>query len=436
MKMTMTAVGDSILNQGFPAEGYDGYEKIRALLARGQAKFANLETCVTHYDTYASAYCGGTWISCEPRVLDQMLSYGFDFLGFANNHTMDWGPDGMLQTLSHVKKRGIAIAGAGKDLAEASAPVYRDFPGGRVALIAITSSFDDAARAGDTSRTIPGRPGLNPLRSGKYFTLNETHFNMLREVAEATKINGAADLSRRNGFRPPLPEGVCDFGGVRFRLSPDGKEEKRTSCNKKDLARTLDAIKDARYIADYVVIMLHSHQIRGDVNNAPDEFAVEFAHACVVAGADVILGGGTHQFKPVEIYNGKPIFYSLGNFCFQSNVLEHQPEDMRERFHLKDLSDVQTLAARNKGWTIGLHTQAYNFRTVIPYLEFEDGRLLRCTLSPVELGFEKPRTFKGIPYPATKEQAQVIFNELSGISKEQFGTKMTFAPDGAIEVEL
>ena len=436
MKMTMTATGDSILNQGFQDGGYEGFGAVRDYIAKGQARFANLETCVTRGDTYASANSGGTWLTCQPRILDKLLSFGFNFLGFANNHTMDWGPDGLLQTLDHVAQRGVPLAGAGKDLAQAAAPVYRDLPGGRVALIAISSSFYDASRAGHASRTIQGRPGVNPLRFSTTYYLNRAHFDAFREIAAATKMNGESDLSRKNGFRPPLPEGVAAFGGNELRLSSEGTEYKHTVCNKHDLARTLDAIKDARYIADYVVIMLHSHQIRRGYNNEPDEFAVEFCHACLDAGADVVFGGGTHEFKPVEIYKGKPIFYSLGNFCFQSNVVEHQPADILDKYSLPPMSDVQALSARNGDWKIGLHAQQQNFRSAIPYLEFEDGKLTALELAPVELGFDdKTRSFRGIPYRANERQTREIFDYLSRISREQFGTEMTLDGD-VIRVKL
>ena len=112
MTMKITATGDSILNQGFPEEGYEGFDEIKAFIGRGDARIGNLETTVTNWDTYPSAYSGGTWISCTPRVLDHYLRLGLNFLGFANNHTMDMGPDGLLETLEHVHARDVAIAGA------------------------------------------------------------------------------------------------------------------------------------------------------------------------------------------------------------------------------------------------------------------------------------------------------------------------------------
>ncbi len=425
MKLTMTATGDSILIQGIPEGGYEGYDELVDWIAKGDAKFANLEMCVTDYDTYASTYCGGTWINARPEILDQLKGFGYDFLGYANNHAMDYGPDGCLETIEHAKARGFKIAGAGKTLTEASEAVYKTCKGGRVAFLAMTSSFDDSARAGYPSKGVKGRPGLNGLRISKKLILNEAHYNAMREIAAVTKLNGSKDNSRANGFTPALPEGVFEFDGLSLKLSEDGTEAKVTSCNKKDLNRMLSAIKDAKNIADYVVIMFHSHQIKADRSCDPDDFAIEFAHACIDAGADVIIGNGTHSFKPIEIYNGKPIFYSMGNFCYQSNVLEHSPADFGEKYNLDGLSDVQAYAARNKGWTTGLHTKIENFRTYIPLIEFEDGKLTNLTLKPVHLGFEKPRTFKGIPYPAKGEKAKEIYEILRDISALR-GTKITF----------
>jgi poly-gamma-glutamate capsule biosynthesis protein CapA/YwtB (metallophosphatase superfamily) len=51
---------------------------------------------------------------------------------------------------------------------------------------------------------------------------------------------------------------------------------------------------------------------------------VEFAHELIDTGADVILGHHPHQFQGIEIYKGKPIIYSLGNFIFDQNDPENQ----------------------------------------------------------------------------------------------------------------
>ena len=50
----------------------------------------------------------------------------------------------------------------------------------------------------------------------------------------------------------------------------------------------------------------------------------EFAHKLIDAGADVILGHHPHQFQGIEIYKGKPVIYSMGNFLFDQNDPENQ----------------------------------------------------------------------------------------------------------------
>lgn len=435
MKMTITGTGDSILIQGYPEEGYEGLRAVKAFIARGQARFGNLETCVTDWDTYCSAYSGGTWMNAEPRVLGQIVDFGFNFLGFANNHTMDLGPDGLLETVENVKATGVAVAGAGEDLFEASRPVYRDFPGGRVALIAVSASFNPAARAGYASKDLPGRPGVNALRHSQKILLTKEHMDQMKEIARVTKVNGYEEKARATGFRPPLAEGTMEFAKLSIALSPDGREYVATACDNRDMRRIQSAIDDAKLIADYVVIMFHCHDIAGDVMDENPAYAEEFCRRVIDGGADAVFGGGTHQLKPIEIYQGKPIFYSLGNFCFQSNMVERQPADMMDNFRLDELSGPQALAARNKGWTIGQHTQIENFLTVIPYLAFEDGKLTEAELMPVGLGFHKGRTQKGIPYPADKEESEQIFATLTRLS-EPYGTKLTRDEKGIIHISL
>ena len=432
--MKMTATGDSILLQGYPEEGYPGLEEIQAYIAKGEARFGNLETNITDWDCYASTYCGGSWMNTTPRILDQILGFGMNFLSYANNHTMDYGPDGMLETIDNLKVRDVAYAGAGANLEEASQAVYRTLPGGRVALIAVTASFDDTARAGHATKILPGRPGLNPLRKTKNVYVTPEHFQAIREVLENTELNGTIENSIRDGFTPPWPEGTLVIGQTRF-IRREGKEEVVNVCNKKDLERIGKAITDAKLVADYVVVMVHDHANKGRDMSVPDDGAIEFAHFCIDKGVDAVFGGGTHQLKPLELYKGHPIFYTLGNFCFQSNMQEHQPADMLEKHGFEGMTDLEALNARMKGGTIGLHTQFYNFRSIIPYLEFEGNTLTKMELKPIELGFEKGRTWKGIPYPANERQTKEIYERLKELS-EPYGTEMTLREDGIIEVKV
>lgn len=416
--MKMTGAGDAILHLGYANGGYDGFEGVKSAVARGDARIGNLEVCITNADTYASAYCGGLWHQSDVRCLKQIEGFGFNMMGFANNHTMDLGPDGCLETVENVRRHtDIALCGAGADLFEANLPAYRDFPGGRVALIACCSSFVDAARAGWASRSVKGRPGLNPLRCSTVYTVTPEHFKALKEIAANTFMNGQRDISRKNGFAPPLPEGTFEFGGQLFRLSENGREEKITHPLEEDMKRILTAVEDAKTLADHVVILLHSHQILADEMCYPDSFAREFSQRVIDAGASAVFGGGTHELKPVEIYKGKPIFHSLGNFCFQLNTFRRQPEDMRQIDRFYDESDVKVLANRFGGWKKGLWVQRQNFESIVPYLEFENGELTRLELHPLELGFDGPATLKGLPRLADSAGIDKALDRLNELSR-------------------
>ena len=52
----------------------------------------------------------------------------------------------------------------------------------------------------------------------------------------------------------------------------------------------------------------------------PADFIPIFARAVIDAGADVFVGHGPHVLRGIEIYKGKPIFYSLSNFIFQNET--------------------------------------------------------------------------------------------------------------------
>ena len=82
----------------------------------------------------------------------------------------------------------------------------------------------------------------------------------------------------------------------------------------------------------------------------PAPYFVEFCRAAVDAGADAVIGGGTHQLKGVEFHAGKPIFYSLGDFVFQNNVVPIVPPDFCEQYGVPvDPGSLRGLAGQKCG---------------------------------------------------------------------------------------
>ena len=329
----VSAAGDILIMKRL-LPGYQDVLPIREFLMQGEVRMANLETTISDGSCYASAYSGGTWLTADAKCLEDTLRYGFNFLGISNNHTMDYSYEGLASTISELKKKDVAYAGAGKNLYEASRPAILDTTAGQIAVIDICSTFENAARAGSQTERQPGRPGLNPLRFSEKYTITEKHAQDLAKIAEVTGINGLRDLHRQEGFIAPLSEGVMEFGGKMFEISKDGTEGRSSSPNPIDVKRTVDAIREAKMTCEAVLVMVHSHEIRKDNDEETDYFLEEFAHACIDAGASAVIGGGTHQLKGIELYHDCPIFYCLGNFIFENQYVRLLPADYMEKYGL------------------------------------------------------------------------------------------------------
>lgn len=73
--------------------------------------------------------------------------------------------------------------------------------------------------------------------------------------------------------------------------------------------------------SDFVLVYFH---YGNEYSRSPNEDQIQMSHEVIDYGADVVLGSHPHVTQGIEMYNGKPIFYSLGNFIFdQSNTATH-----------------------------------------------------------------------------------------------------------------
>jgi poly-gamma-glutamate synthesis protein (capsule biosynthesis protein) len=74
--------------------------------------------------------------------------------------------------------------------------------------------------------------------------------------------------------------------------------------------------------SDLIVVYMH---YGNEYSTSPNENQMKISHELIDYGADVVLGSHPHVPQGIEMYNGKPIFYSLGNFIFdQSNPATHE----------------------------------------------------------------------------------------------------------------
>jgi len=185
----------------------------------------------------------------------------FDAVTIANNHMYDFGPEALLDTRALLLGNGIQVTGAGKNLDEAREPAIVERNGITVGFLGYCSVIpnDGAAR--------PDKAGIAPLR-----------------VRTSYDTRG-----------PHAP--------VRVTTEPD----------EHDLTMILEDIAALRRRVDVVIPAFHWGVIW--VPRVIADYQVAVAHACIDAGADLVLGHHAHVPKAIEVYKGKAIFYSLSNFC-------------------------------------------------------------------------------------------------------------------------
>jgi len=102
-------------------------------------------------------HASGTNFSADPKWIDGLAKAGIDYLSLANNHIRDAGATGLLQTIKNVTKRGIAVSGAGRDLAAARKPAILEAGGTKVAIL----GYDAIAGGYHATATKVGSAGLS-----------------------------------------------------------------------------------------------------------------------------------------------------------------------------------------------------------------------------------------------------------------------------------
>jgi poly-gamma-glutamate capsule biosynthesis protein CapA/YwtB (metallophosphatase superfamily) len=236
----------------------------RSTLQQADLGFAQLETTIAEHG--AKVPNARLAMRSAPAMARAARDAGFHVMSFAGNHCLDFGYEAFDETFRHAAAAGLALSGAGQNLAEARAPQILAVKGVRVAILAASSILPEgyAAEA--------DKPGCAPLRVFTHYDPIETD-------------------------QPGTPPRIRSFA------------------HRGDLDALVKAIRDARQAADVVLVSLHwgIHMIYATLA----DYQREVAHACIDAGAHAILGHHPHLLKGVEIYRGLPIFYSLGNFAIE-----------------------------------------------------------------------------------------------------------------------
>jgi poly-gamma-glutamate capsule biosynthesis protein CapA/YwtB (metallophosphatase superfamily) len=420
--ITIALTGDAIITRRLSVYEEPAFLSMVDRLREATLAFTNLEVLFHDYepDVVPAAQSGGTYMRAHPRIAHELAWAGFDVVSRANNHTMDYGVGGMRATTGAVETAGLAHAGAGESLAEARAPAYVETPAGRVALISAASTFAEPMRAGHQRKDLRGRPGLSPIRYTTEYVVSQQSLQALRDLREQLGLRGSDDGDRVRVL------GASFAAGERPQVM--------TRPHAGDLAEIVASVRDAERQANWVIVSSHSHESAGD-REVPADFVVDFAHAVIEAGADVFVAHGPHVLRGIEIYKGKPIFYSLGNFIFQNETVELQPWDNYEGQELPaEALPSEFYDAREQRSGGGWPADRMYWESVVAVPAFRNGRLEELRLYPVSLGYSLQRPQRGRPMLADEETARKIITDLQRMSAP-FGTRIEYV-DGVGVVRM
>lgn len=439
--MRVIACGDALFSSRALARRLDPAIVTRLLSA--DAAFANAEFCCPAPDTPPAPRRFTTAVRAE--ILDELRDLNVRLVSFANNHTGDFGPKGVLDTLAAAEARGLVPGGIGRTLYEARAARFLDTPNGRIALVAASATRAADFAASAPGNGIPGRPGLNPLRWGRAYVLPPAEFDQLVRIDEMLGTAASRrEVAAVEVMRDP-PSGLLNLGSVfegSLRFERGERAHVRYFMDDKDAAAILRNVADAANRSDCVLMSLHTHEGTDENWYSPRaaSFVEDFAHRAIDAGAHAFLGHGAHMLRGIEIYNGRPIFYNLGSLMMEFEAGEQSmtpemydgfgfgPDALPSELHMSRARDAQ-------GRRIGFYADR----------KFSNGCMAVCDLAgaqvdvrllPIDLDLNRARPAeRGLPAPASPETGREIARQLAGMS-EAYGTRIRYdEADGMISVQ-
>lgn len=205
------------------------------------------------------------WRHSEPGMAEGYKAAGFKAFACASN--VCYPPRAALASNATLDLAGIARCGAGANLEEARKPAILEANGIRFGFLSYTSVF--------------------------------WHVNHAATAESA----GCATIKIHTGYQP----------GRRALEMPGTPPLILTVPDREELAAMENDIRQLKEQVDLVVMSCH-----WGISGSPDiaDYQQTVGRAAIDAGADVVFGHHPHVVQGTELYRGKPIFYSLGNFAF------------------------------------------------------------------------------------------------------------------------
>lgn len=414
---SLAAAGDMMLTHPVSMRRDAGLQAVFGWLRAADVAVGNFENTLVdtrHFEGYPEATSDSLRPTGDPDVAKDVRAMGFQLVARANNHATDWGAPGMRYTDRLLDEAGVAHAGSGEDLAQAGAPAYLASPSGRIALVSVTSTFEESEPALPPQGLAPGRPGANVLRTRRQVLVDADTLAALKRL----------DAQQPEGARQPSSSpNVLDLFGVTYVESD--KPGVAYVVDQNDLKGILAAIREGKLASDFLVFCVHSHE-PGNWSETPADFFPALAHAAIDAGADAVVGAGPHHLRGVEVYKGKPVFYSLGNLFFQFAPQAPVAADMYEKLGVGpgQMTDAELIQSR-----IGVHVeQPAWYESAIAVTRYRGEAAAEIRLHPITLDLDARMADRGLPRAATGAAAARILQNIARLSAP-FGTTLTIEGD-------
>jgi poly-gamma-glutamate capsule biosynthesis protein CapA/YwtB (metallophosphatase superfamily) len=234
----------------------------------------------------------------DPDIIGDVRALGVHAVSLANNHMMDYGPDAMFDTLQTCDQASILRCGAGVDLDAALKPSCLTVGDATIGLLSVACTLPVESDAA------PDKPGIAPIHVHFSF---EVDTNLLAE---------------QPGTMPHVHSWVREA----------------------DRDRVCNAVSALKRSADLVVVAIHWGVPNYWLSPAQGYLATyqrPLARDLVNAGADVVCGTHSHSLHPIEVVNGKPVFYSLGNFLFEDPRGFMEPEGIIVRVAVDSTPELE-----------------------------------------------------------------------------------------------
>jgi len=409
---TIAVAGDLIIAHSLDYMLDDpGFAGVVELLRNADVATANMEAHIIDGRTFTGDEGRGTGFAAEPSAAEGIKSMGIDIVARANNHQPDFGLPGMRETSRNLDNAGVQYAGFGETYAGARAARFVTTIHGRVGMVAASPYGPSAAPGIGEFRGAAGQSTLNVTR---YFVVPPDWWPAVQTLRDGFP-NGTGHFARGANS-----DTLISLIGNQFRKAAPGDDAPYYSfeMNERDLRDILASVREGKMRSDFITFAMHSHHFRDtkggyrgpgipetedlETNSSVPDFMPELAHDVIDNGADVFQGTGVHALKGIEIYKGRPIFYGLGVFIRQDDVIG--------------------LFGRPITRNDGNGTFPVKHWTIVAVNRFEGGRLAEMRIYPVETSYEAKRVaHSGIPRMAPPEVSHQILTRLQELSAP-FGT--------------